>query len=312
MTIDEAISLFLDDRETGHAAGKECSKKTLESYKYNLLIMRNWFLSEAGVTKYEAMTREQMKQFREWAEAKVISGRWSKATKIALFGVLRTFFLWVGQDEDLQQAGLQSYKRWLPPIGEKPNRIDIPPLADMKSFIEGFNTEDLWEYRDFVLTSLLIDTGMRIGEACNLRLEGLRLEERILHVEGKTGRRTVPMTVDMVRILRGWIKRRAVCRYAKDSPYVFVSKRAPKLNEGAIAQSFIKHRAKLGLPRISAHTFRHAYATNYLEEGGNMEYLRINMGHQTYEMLRKYLHLSQQRSKKSQTELERVSLLKKV
>jgi integrase len=68
----------------------------------------------------------------------------------------------------------------------------------------------------------------------------------------------------------------------------------------------------LGLGGVSAHTFRHAYATNYLRKGGNMENLRVNMGHSTYDMVRRYLDLARQGSKEALAELEMVSLLKQV
>lgn len=313
MVLDEMISLFLDSRKRGSAgARRECSKKTLEYYERNLTIWKNYFMEEKSATRYESIRRLDMKAFLDWLDAKVSAGEWSKATKIGMLGALRTLFRWVEKDEDCQLAELKSYCRWLPPIGKKPRRLDIPATVDMKKFKNGFNTNDKWEYRDYVLTCLLIDTGVRAGEAANLRLDGVRFDERILFVTGKTGPRTVPVTRDMVRIMKGWLKRRESCRYAHGSPYFFVSKRSPQLDVDAIGHSFRKHVAKLGLPRISAHTFRHAYATNYLGQGGNMENLRINMGHSSYEMLKEYLHLAMQGSKSSQDELEKVSLLKRV
>ncbi len=93
---------------------------------------------------------------------------------------------------------------------------------------------------------------------------------------------------------------------------MFVSKRSPKLEVNAIGQSFRKHRKREGLPKLHAHLFRHAYATNYLKKGGNLENLRINMGHSTYAMLLKYLHLAKQGSKEARAELNKVSLLKDV
>jgi integrase/recombinase XerD len=158
----------------------------------------------------------------------------------------------------------------------------------------------------------MLDTGIRLGEVCNLRLDHVLLEEKLIIVDGKTGPRTVPLSIEMARLIKGWTKRRQLCKTAKDSPFLFVSKYKPEMDVNGFGQRFRKHRAKYDLPRISAHTFRHTFATNFLRKGGDIEKLRMMTGHTTYEQLREYLHLAKIGSKEMHKEIERVSILKEV
>ena len=46
--------------------------------------------------------------------------------------------------------------------------------------------------------------------------------------------------------------------------------------------------------RLHAHLLRHTFATSYLYYGGNMEMLRLLMGHSSYSILQNYVHLAAQ------------------
>ena len=50
----------------------------------------------------------------------------------------------------------------------------------------------------------------------------------------------------------------------------------------------IRHRVGFG---VRAHKFRHTYATEYLRQGGEIERLRRILGHTTYVMVMRYVHL---------------------
>ena len=310
MMIEEMVTLFLDSRKRGTTqARKKCSPSTLRIYEANLGAFVAFLQSEpkdGGITKYESIRRMHIVQFCDWLDAK----GWAKASVYQVLRSVRTFFRWVDKDDDCQLQELKGYQKWLPAIPKNPRRLDIPPTVDLKKFRSTFNTEDRWEYRDYIAVSLMMTNGMRLGELCSLRVSNILWNEHLLYVTGKQGDRAVPTTVEMLRLLKGWLRRREGCEYAKESPYVFVSKRAPQMDVNAFGQSFRKHRKKWGLPRITAHTFRHAFCTNYLRRGGDIAKLKDITGHATLEQLMAYTHLAKLGGNAAREELEKVNLLK--
>lgn len=316
MVLNEMIRLFIDSRRRGTGgARKKCSSKTITIYEDNLRVFEGFLLSEVkdgGITRYESIRRMHMVQFLDWLEAKESSGVWAKATVLQILRTLRTFFRWVDTDEDCQLYELRGLHRYLPAIEKNPMRNDIPQLDKLRSFKNDFNTDDTWEYRDFVATCLMLATGMRLGEVCNIKVKDVLFDQRLVVVIGKQGPRPVGLTKDILLLIKAWMKRRSTCRYAQDSEYLFVSKRAPQMTVDSFGQSFRKHRIKHGLPRITAHTMRHVFSTNFLRKGGDIEKLRLMTGHTTYETLRGYLHLAKIGSESVQKELERVNLLKEL
>jgi site-specific recombinase XerD len=310
MTLDVMVKMFLDTRKRGVAgARRKCTAKTVKIYRDNLELFVNFVETECGVTAYEDVKRIHMNAFYDWMDEKVKSKRWSRSTVLQVLRSLRALFHWVDKDEDCRDENLRGIHRWLPTIEKTPRRTDMPEITDVRKFTNYFDTGNRWHYRDYVITCLMLTNGVRAGEVCNLTIDGMKLDELTLIVSGKTGTRLVPITKDMARMLKGWMKRREGTTHA-DSPYVFVSKRGPKMEVGALGMNFRRHTAKYNLPRMSPHTFRHLFCTHYLKNGGDIEKLRNITGHTSYAMLMDYLHLAKVGGQAAKDELEKVNLLK--
>ncbi len=57
-----------------------------------------------------------------------------------------------------------------------------------------------------------------------------------------------------------------------------------------VAELLKRIRKRVGF-RVHAHKFRHTFATAYLRHGGEIERLRRILGHTTYAMVMRYVHL---------------------
>jgi site-specific recombinase XerD len=183
----------------------------------------------------------------------------------------------------------------------------------MREFKNSFPTNSVTGFRDFVACSLMLTNGMRIGELCNLKIDDMKLEEKTLIANGKTGTRLVPITIDMVRLLKVWLKRRAKFKKTASSPYVFITGKQAQMTPNTFQKSFGRRRKGNGsFSGISPHTLRHIFCTLYLRAGGNMEKLRMITGHTTYDMLKEYLHLAEIGGTQMRDELERVNPLRQV
>lgn len=316
MILTEMFELFIDSRKRGMTgAKKKCSKATIEVYERNLNLFGQFLMSGSDrgpVTQYQNIKRLNISDFLDWMDHKEKAKEWSRATVLQALRTIRTFFRWVDQDEDCRAQGLAGLQKYLPSIEKTPRRIDIPQTVDLKRFKNSFATDTKIGFRNYVATCLMLTNGIRIGEVCNLRIDHVLLPEKLMIVDGKQGPRPVPITNDLVRLLKAWYKRRQEFKTAVDSPLVFVSIDKPYMNKDSFVSAFAKHRKKHKLPRITAHTFRHVFSTNFLKQGGDMEKLRLITGHTSYDMLMDYLHLSKIGGKSMQDELEKVNILKEI
>ncbi len=143
--------------------------------------------------------------------------------------------------------------------------------------------------RDRLLFALLLDTGVRIGEALGLRHEDVEIAERHVTItprdndnraRAKAGRvRTIPASPELMRLYADYLHREYG---ALDSDYVFVNlwaePRGHPLAYPAVYDLVGRLRRGTGVA-FGPHLFRHTYATWLLRRGAGMESVKELLGH---------------------------------
>ena len=143
--------------------------------------------------------------------------------------------------------------------------------------------------RDRALLTLLLDTGVRRGEAASLTWG--RMAPEYLVVTGKGGERVVPISDATFRLLEAL--RSASDAAARQDP-VFQGKRGPLTPHGIYRMvRRLCLRAGINGRRASPHTFRATFATAYAsEEACDPQALQRILGHQDFSTTLRYINAS--------------------
>lgn len=137
--------------------------------------------------------------------------RWSEATKGDYRRALKQFLLWLEDNDPKILAGdiarTLFYKQVKKKVSisyakKKINYSDIVTEADISKVIDACILS-----RDKALIAMLHEGGLRIGEALGMRIKDVEFSTKgaILSVDGKTGRRRVPVKIITPGHLRRWI-----------------------------------------------------------------------------------------------------------
>ena len=146
-----------------------------------------------------------------------------------------------------------------------------------------------------------LNTGMRLSEILGLRPQDVDLKNRVLHLEGKTGRRSIAIN-DLVhetleRVVEG----------KSGSEFLFPSRKGTQLGSDSANNSFARAVADAGLNppnvdrrhKVVFHTLRHTYCSWLAMEGVPLYVIGEMVGHSSPDMTKRYSHLCP--DKKSQT-----------
>ncbi|MBN1180031.1 MAG: tyrosine-type recombinase/integrase, partial [Anaerolineae bacterium] len=184
-------------------------------------------------------------------------------------------------------------------IKENPSRRIETPNPKRKE-PKGISTEDFLtllktteageviDIRDRAIMMFLYDTGCRAGGLCGLRIEDLNFDELLATVTEKGNRtRLVPFSEPTAEALQDWFEVRPRDR----GPWVFVglaghSKGA--LTPNSLCQMLTRRAADAGVTGpVNPHSFRHAFARNFLMDGGDLATLAKLLGN-SIEVVVKY------------------------
>jgi len=211
---------------------------------------------------------------------------------VALAGLLTT---WAPPGRGRSTA--RSFKPFLHHVtkgnSQRRRAITLPapaPRPKVLSAVEAQTILDACEHlRDRLLFAVLLDTGVRIGEALGLRHEDVAIAERQVTVmprhnangaRAKAGRsRTIPASVELIRLYVDYLG----AEYgALDSDYVFVNlwgrPHGHPLTYPAVYDLVGRLRRRTGIV-FGPHLFRHTYATWLLRQGAGMESVKELLGH---------------------------------
>jgi len=190
-----------------------------------------------------------------------------------------------------------SYKPFLHHVtkgaAQRRRSIVLPAMAPRAQVLTAGQAQAILDacghLRDRLLFAVLLDAGLRIGEALGLRHEDLSVAERQLtvrprvndnHARAKGGRvRTIPVSAELIRLYADYL---AVEYGALDSDYVFVNlwgePRGRPWSYPAVYDLVGRLRERTSI-MFGPHLFRHTYATWLLRRGAGMESVKELLGH---------------------------------
>ena len=146
--------------------------------------------------------------------------------------------------------------------------------------------------KDRALITVLLRTGMRIGELLGTKMRDLHLKDRRIDIyEGEKNRigRVVYLSDDAMVALKAWLKIREV-----DHEFLFYARGSRTMcysTARAIFARFIR-KASLTHKGYSLHALRHTFASELLNAGMRIECLQPLMGHTSLDVTRRYARLT--------------------
>jgi len=206
------------------------------------------------------------------------SGGLSPFTVASHVRSLKRLFNWLVEEEVIITSPTRRIKT-PSPRRRNPKGITRDDLLALLKTTEG---DELLNIRDRALILFLTDTGCRVGGLCGLTLNDVDLDKRLATVTEKGEKtRSVPFGRLTAAALRAWLD----VRPSADTDAFFLSvgtwgKLRGPLETRGVSQMLNRRARRVGIEGpVNPHSFRHAFARDFLMDGGDLGSLADLLGH---------------------------------
>ena len=277
------------------------SQKTISIYKTSLTVFEKFLKDEGLSTNVTEIGRNEFNRFslflqrtpayRDHPYTRQQSRGLSGHTKNGYLRATRTFWNWLEAEEIIMNNPFDRIK-----VPKPPKKV-IQPFVDdqVMQMLSVIDTSTPIGHRDATITITLMDTGLRASELANLRLVDVNLNQRSLKVLGKGAKeRTVPIAATVQRAIAKYLRSYRPRPANQLVDHLFLTRAGKPLSVNRIEAIIENCGRKAGIEgvRCSPHTFRHTFALSYLRNGGNVFALQRVLGHETLDMVRRYVYLT--------------------
>ncbi|MDE7208141.1 MAG: site-specific integrase, partial [Lachnospiraceae bacterium] len=263
-----------------------CSPETLRSYKGHLKVFFD-FLEASGGKSIAQLSFDDFNDAALFGNFIIyLRGKNVKNVTIRSYCRIAKAYLRYCYQNDLCPDYLKGVR--MPPDDSVPKVVLYSD--EVKKIDACFDMLTEKGRRNYCMFHLMLDCGLRSQEVRHLHYEDIDRERNIIHIlESKGCKSRIALIPDfLIQEIDKYVK----LRY-HSSDMLFLSLRTNEpVTADALKHLFTKLKKESGIKRLHAHLLRHTFATSYLIGGGNLEFLRVFMGHSDYNVTKIYSQLA--------------------
>jgi type 1 fimbriae regulatory protein FimB len=167
---------------------------------------------------------------------------------------------------------------------------------EVQKLLDASRREDLSRNpeRDYCLLLLMFRHGLRVSEACRLKVTDINLKEKFIHIQRlKNGNATTqPMHNGELGTVNTWLKART--KMQPHSNFLFISERRQPLSRFTVCALVKKYAEAAGLAELAVHPhmMRHACGYSLANRGADTRLIQDYLGHKNISHTVRYTKLA--------------------
>lgn len=275
------------------------ASKTIESYTTDVRLF-NDFIQEKGVKDIASLKRFYITNYKQWLQDR----GYALATINKKLNSLQAYNMFLMKKEYLSEQVVFLGKDRVKIATGSQKEVDVLDDEQVNRLLFFVQDRSNVSQRNELIVMLLLYTGVRVSELCQIRLDDIDFLTGELAIYGKGGKhREVPLRNDLIEKIRDYQKGERMQSKFAHSSYLFVSQRNEKLARDSINTLLEQIAQGVGF-KVFPHQLRHTFCTRLIRKGVDLTTVSRLAGHQSIMTTSKF-YISSSRKEK----MEAVNLL---
>jgi len=221
---------------------------------------------------------------------KLLQENYTKKSASRKLNSIRTFFRY------LKNEGVINQNPSLDVLHPKYNLAPPRILSEMEyRALRDATKEDA---RTYALVELLLQTGIKIGELVNLRLDDIKDDSLYVRPYGKCKDREVPLNKAAKKAVSAYLKFREKINTSSD--FLFVTRTGKPILIRNVRQVIMRYFNEVGINNATVNDLRNTFIAHQLMNGASLEYIAKVVGHRRLSSTERYLSLIKEVDKKKE------------
>lgn len=268
---------------------KELSSHTLRAYELDLSnFARFCAVQEIDLKHLEA------RHVTMWVDHLHQSGL-SASSRRRHLACLKVFCRWLEDEKLIALSPFHGLRLHIKQPKRLPRNIAQSHLKKLFDALDRIEPSFSMDRQTLKLSlELLISTGLRISELCNIKLDDIDFDAGTIRVSGKGARERTAFILDdeLKELIQFYIRRRNKITLKQD--HLFITANGRMVTPDYIRRQLHKFTKEIGLTqRLTPHMFRHSAATLLLENGVDIRFVQRLLGHASLSTTEIYTHVSE-------------------
>lgn len=298
LTLQQALTLFIRAKEA-----ENVRPRTIRNYMNHITYLSDYMTEVRGFRNayLKDLTADLIRDYisymlNEKRRYEGLEGRKDKTVGLAVDTInirlrtLRTmcrFWHAEGLIEENPMANIKQLR--------KDADDEVPGLTDAEIdlLLSSYDVSQFAEWRDKILILLMLDTGLRPGEACELTIDRVDFDLYTLYVPSQIAKnrrnREVPMSREVAKLLEELYEESL--QYFGETEFIFNNAYGEPYTADAFRKRLNRRKKKLGMEKLSPNMFRHTFCRKYLLNGGDIFTLQKIVDHKDIATTRKYVQM---------------------
>lgn len=312
---------------------KNLSIKTIKSYYQTLTLFSKYLEEEKQISAVDEVNKNIVEEYLEFTKErgkysyvannrsleinfqqnrKDLGKQISPITINCYLRNIKVFFYWLEENKIIKSNTVSKAKF----LKVKRKAKDQITNNEWKALINSMDLTKYHEYRDYVITNLILDTGMRLTECVSLNINDVDLNRRSILIPSEITKskkdRVVFYSPLMSKILQNWLRFKDSMQ---SSDLLFPTQRTNTvLTATNFERNFRTYLARAGIDKnITPHSLRNNFARRFLiASKGDIYTLSRLLGHSSVTVTEKaYLDLTDEDLRKAYQKYSPLENIKK-